>query len=405
MLVTCNDPFEHITMELLEMKRVRLAFMVLGMILMAHRAVAQTQQMKQVYGVGIVGNCCTHGAGLCAQFQGRKETRVVAAFEANPLRARELAAAWGRPLSYSEGAVISNPAVDIVVISCDPFRKAEVVERAAAAGKAILLNKPACDSLDAARRIAATVRRHNTQLVHDIPMIRSEPAFARLQEDVRARTYAKVLGYYHLFGMNFDPSFDLKRIWPERLDPPSRSGGGELANMGCYAIDYAVSLLGRPRSVLAKTRKEWDVYRQANVENFGQIVLDYGDFFAFLEAGKQQLPGPSRHANALTITFEHCAIHIDATAHQVSLNHIPHDWHSFVRGSGATSSADRLIHPLGNGASAGDDVTGIVDATEVLMAAYESSLQAGRPVPSPLARGDNPLTRARTSVGRNGKAN
>src|SRR5262249_24839695 len=189
--------------------------------------------------------------------------------------------------------------------------------------------------------------------------------------------------------------------WPEGLDPPSRSGGGELTNMGCYAIDYAVELLGRPRSGLAKRRQEWDVYRRADVENFGQIVLDYGDFFAMLEAGKQQLPAPSRHANALTITFEHRAIHIDTTARPVSLNHVPQDWDAFTRGARAVGSADRLIRALRDRISPGDDVGTIVDATEVLMAAYESSLQGGCPIALPLPRGDNPLTRSRRSTGAN----
>ena len=54
---------------------------------------------------------------------------------------------------------------------------------------------------------------------------------------------------------NFDPAFDLAGVWPERLDPPEKSGGGEMTNMGCYAIDYVVSLLGRPRSVSATARR------------------------------------------------------------------------------------------------------------------------------------------------------
>ena len=120
-------------------------------------------------------------------------------------------------------------------------------------------------------------------------MVRSVPVFARLLDESRTRPDGKVLGYHHLFGMNFDPSFDLKATWPERLDPPAKSGGGEMTNMGCYAIDYAVALMGRPRAVTARWRKEWDVYREADVEHFGQIVLDYGDFLAFLEVGKQQL--------------------------------------------------------------------------------------------------------------------
>jgi len=224
-------------------------------------------------------------------------------------------------------------------------------------------------------------------------MVRSVPVFARLREEMRQHRHGKVLGYHHLFGMNFDPGFDLKGTWPERLDPASKSGGGELTNMGCYAIDYAVSLLGRPRAVTAKWRKEWDVYRKADVEHFGQILLDYGDFDALLEVGKQQLEGPSRHSNALTISFEHASLHIDASANRVAVNHVPRDWEQFARGATARSSADQLIAALRDGVAPESGVETIVDATEVLMAAYESILKESRAVMLPLDRGDNPLTR------------
>ena len=84
----------------------------------------QERVNKEVYGVGIVGNCCTHGAGLCAMFRPRRH-RVVAAFEANPRRARELAAVLGKSLAASYDAVIADPAVDIVAIACDPCDKAD----------------------------------------------------------------------------------------------------------------------------------------------------------------------------------------------------------------------------------------------------------------------------------------
>ena len=389
-----EDPFQHTKSGLLEMKRIGLAHVVLGLILVARPVVAQGHLAEKVYGVGIVGNCCTHGAGLCTLFQGRKDTRVVAAFEANPRRAKELAATWGQALSRSYDAVIRDPAVDIVVISCDPSDKAGMVEKAAAAGKAIFLNKPACDSLDAARRIATAVRRHNIRLVHDIPMIRSEPAFARLQDEVRA-DLRKTPGLSSPLWNELRSLLRLERSLAGASRPPfeiRRRG----ADQHGLLRDRLRREPARPSQVRpGENAKEWDVYRRADVENFGQIVLDYGDFFAVLEAGKQQLPGPSRHANALTITFEHRAIHIDATARQVSLNHVPHDWDAFTRGATAVGSADRLIQALRDGVSPGDDVTAIVDATEVLMAAYESSLQDGRPIPLPLPRGDNPLTQRR----------
>lgn len=376
------------------MNRIAILFLVSLGVLVASEASAQSKLLKDVYGVGVVGNCCTHGAGICGMFNGRKDARVVAAFEQNPRRAKELAEALGKPLAESYDAVIQHPEVDIVAVTCDPCDKATMVEKAARAGKAVFLNKPPCDSLDAARRIARAVEEHKVWLVHDIPMVRSVPVFARLLDEIRTQPYGPVMGYHHRFGMNFDPAFDLKRAWPERLDPPQKSGGGEMTNMGCYAIDYAVALLGRPRAVTAKWRKQWDVYREADVENFGQIVLDYGDFFAFLDVGKQQLSGPSRHGNLLTINFEHRTLSIDASAQTVTVNHVPVDWNEFCRGAKAVGSVDQLLAALRDGTPPRAGPESIVAATEVLMAAYRS-IREGRTVPLPLESGRNPLTEPR----------
>ena len=63
--------------------------------------------------------------------------------------------------------------------------------------------------------------------------------------------------------------------------------------MGCYAIDYMVALWGRPLSVQAKWRKTWDPYSAADVENFGQIVADYGTSTPPLQQASRR-SGPSR---------------------------------------------------------------------------------------------------------------
>jgi predicted dehydrogenase len=372
------------------MNRITLAAAVCLGFVFVPQASAQPKLIKDVYGVGIVGNCCTHGAGVSGTFKARKEFRVVAAFERNPRRAKELSDALGKPLAASFEAVIDNPEVDIVAVACDPCDKATMVEKAAQAGKHIYLNKPPCDSLDAARRIARAVDEHKVWLVHDIPMVRAVPAFARLLDEIHTQPHGKLMGYHHLFGMNFDPSFDLKAAWPERLDPAAKSGGGEMTNMGCYAIDFAVALLGRPRAVTAKWRKEWDIYRRANVENFGQIVLDYGEFFAFLEVGKQQLAGPSRHSNVMTINFEHRTLLIDASAQLAAVNHVPVDWNEFCRGAKAVGSVDQLLAALRSGTPPQSGRQSLLAATEVLMAAYRSVVE-GRPIPLPLESGQNPL--------------
>jgi predicted dehydrogenase len=344
----------------------------------------------KVYGVGILGNCTTHGAGACDMFKKRSDTRVIAAYEKNPRRAKELEEVLGAPLAQSYDDVINDPRVEIVAITCDPVDKAAMVEKAAAAGKHIFLNKPMAESLDNARRIAAAVRKYDVKFVYDIQMVRSVPAYARLLDEVRAGKHGRVMAYHHLFGMNFAPAFDLKGLWPERLDPPEKSGGGEMTNMGGYAIDYAVALFGRPRSVLAKWQKTWDVYRAADVENFGQIVLDYGDFFAFLEAGKQQLEGKSGLSNTLTINFERQTFLIDAGARLASINNIAQDYDRFEQGATVNGSVEQLIAAIERGTPPVNDLDTAVLGTETLMAAYQS-IRDGKAVTLPLASGKNPL--------------
>lgn len=375
--------------------RCRTVVVILCVSVPAWSAEKEGKPMK-TYGVGILGNCGTHGAGLCGMFKNRKDTRVVAAFEKEPRRAKELQQVLGAPLAASYDAVIRHPNVDVVAVSCDPCDKAEMVEKAAAAGKHIFINKPFCESLDSARRIAAAVKKHGVQCVHDIPMVRLVPVYARLIEEVQAGKYGKVMGYHHLFGMNFDPNFDLKAAWPERLDPASKSGGGEMTNMGCYAIDFAVSLFGRPKAVTAKWRKTWDVYKQASVENFGQIVLDYGEFFAFLEVGKQQLEGERRHSNSMTINFEHTTLLIDASAELVAINHVPKNFKEFAQGAAAVGSVEQLLRAIETGVPLTSNVDTAVVATETLMAAY-ASIVNGKPVTLPLESGKNPLIEARNN--------
>jgi hypothetical protein len=63
----------------------------------------------------------------------------------------------------------------------------------------------------------------------------------------------------------------------------------------------------------------------------------------------------------------------------------------------APSSVDQLLTALRTGEPPSSGIDSIVASTEVLMAAYESIQQDGRPIALPLPRGDNPLTRGSQS--------
>ena len=274
---------------------------------------------------------------------------------------------------------------------------------AARAGKHVFLNKPMCESLESAMRIEAAVERYGVQLVHDIEVIRFHPVTAKLLADVQRGAYGEPLHYAHSWGMTFSPDFPLAELWPERLDPPGKSGGGEIMNMGCYAVDYMVALWGRPRSVQAKRMGTWDAYRDAGVENFGQIIADYGRFYAVLAVGKQTLASlPSLSlGDALSPRNWHNVLHLQFS--DANLVVLPHEDRVIVDGWELPAAEylgsfrpvtpfEQLVRaidtsvPPESGAEAGR--LGI----EVVMAAYRSIADGGAIVRLPLENGRHPLS-------------
>ena len=356
----------------------------------------------QRYRVAVLGNCCTHGEFVVAALRQEAGAELVAGWEADSRRAPALQRALGVELAPDPAALIDDPRIDVVAVCCDPCDKAHWVEEAAAAGKHIFLNKPFCESLESARRIEAAVERHAVQLVHDIVVVRFNPVTAKLLGEVREATYGEPLHHAHSFGMTFSRDFPLADFWPERLDPPSKTGGGELTNLGCYAVDYMVALWGLPVSVQAKWMKTWDAYREAEVENFGQIVADYGRFFAVLAAGKQRLRSlPSMDlADALSPRNWHNVLELQFAEANVTV--LPQS--ELVLRDGRTLSAEeylgdfhcptpfeQLVRAIDTSVPPDSNARVGRWGVEVTAAAYRSIVAGGAVVPLPLEDGRHPL--------------
>jgi predicted dehydrogenase len=356
----------------------------------------------QRYRVGVLGNCCTHGEFVVAALREEAGAELVAGWEEDPRRAPALARALEVELRPSGDALIDDDAIEVIAICCDPCDKADWVEKAAAAGKHILLNKPFCESLESARRIEAAVERHEVQLVHDIVVVRFSPVTAKLLGEVRDGKYGQPLHHAHSFGMTFSYDFPLVDYWPERLDPPWKSGGGELTNLGCYAVDYMVALWGLPESIQAKWTKTWDVYEDAEVENFGQIVADYGRFFAVLAAGKQRLRSlPSMDLDdALSPRNWHNVLELQfAEANLIVLPYgdlVLRDGHAltveqYLSDFRCPTPFEQLVLAIETSVPPESNASVGRAGVEVTMAAYRSIVEGGTVVPLPLEDGRNPL--------------
>jgi predicted dehydrogenase len=353
------------------------------------------------YRVVVVGNCCTHGEFVVNALRDEPGVELVGGWEADASRAPGLAKALGVDLVASPEVFFDDPSVDIVAVATSPHEKAGVVERAAMARKHVFLNKPMAESLTSARKIAQAVRDHGVQLVHDIIVFRFNPLTARVLHDVQAGAFGRPLHYAHSWGMTFSRDFPLAAVWPERLDPAGRSGGGEMTNMGCYAIDYMTALWGLPRSVQAKWARTWDVYRQAGVENFGQVIADYGGFFAALAVGKQTLRSlpsmdvgealqPRNWHNVIQIQFEDANLTLLPYEGLVIRDGRPIVPEDFVGDLACPTPFQSLVAAIETGEPPQSNADAAALGVEVLMAAYRS-ITEDRAVELPLADGSNPL--------------
>jgi len=354
------------------------------------------------YRVGLVGNCCTHGEFVTAALQAEPGAQLVAGWEGDPRRRPGLEAAMGMALAASGQAIIEDPSVEIVALACSPHEKADWAEAAAAAGKHIFLNKPFAESLDSARRIARTVEAAGVCLVHDIGIHRAHAVTAKLLSEVRSGFYGKPIGYFNAWSMTFSHDFALGEYWPERLADPSESGGGELTNMGCYAIDYMLALFGMPVSVQARKSDFWGYYSQAGVENFGQIVADYGSFYALLNSGKQTLSTlPEMDvAGALKPQNWHNVMELQFEGHNITAlpygDYLLHNGErisaaDYLTGYEFRSAFRQLSDAIEGGGKPESNAAIAVEGVELLMAAYRSALQGGAAVQLPLKDGGNPL--------------
>jgi predicted dehydrogenase len=350
--------------------------------------------MARVYTVGLLGNCCTHGEFVAAALKREPRARIVAAWEDDPRRAPTFSAVAGLDLAASAEAVIADPTVDIVALACSPHEKAGWCELAAQAGKHVFLNKPMCESVESARRIERAVEETGIKLVHDIPVLRFDPIGAKLLDEVRAGRYGRPLSYMSSWGMTFSLDFPIATVWPERLDPLEHTGGGELTNLGCYAIDYMVALFGAPRCVQAKLMRAWQPYADAELESFGQIVADYGNFFAVLAAGKQaieRLPSmdvaealrPEHWHNLIEMRFEHRNVTAMPFAGALVIDGRPVTREAFLAGYRYRSPFRQLIDAIETGGQPDSGVSVARLGVEVLAAAYRSARDGGATIAFP----------------------
>ena len=167
----------------------------------------------------------------------------------NARAVKEAAAALGWEKSVTNWrAVVNDPEIDLIDISTPNDSHAEIAIAAAAAGKAILCEKPLARDVGEAEHMAAAVRKARVvnMVCHNY---RRVPALALAREMIAHGELGDRLYHYRArYAQDWiaDPQFPL--VWRLRAEA---AGSGSLGDIGSHIVDLGRYLVGEFREVCA----------------------------------------------------------------------------------------------------------------------------------------------------------
>jgi UDP-N-acetyl-2-amino-2-deoxyglucuronate dehydrogenase len=197
-----------------------------------------------VVGAGVIGK--QHGL-VISQLADR--LRLTAVVDLVGERAQQLAAERGGKPFTSLADALSSVDIDIVAVCTPTGRHGEVAIEALAAGKHVIVEKPAeitverTDEIIEAQRSAGTVVTVISQHRFDAA---TETVLAAIERGELGRLTSGIASIDWWRGQSYYDSGDWRGTW--ELD-----GGGALMNQGVHTVDLLVAALGRPVEVFAYT--------------------------------------------------------------------------------------------------------------------------------------------------------
>ena len=145
-------------------------------------------------------------------------------------------------------AILSNSAIDAVVLATPHRQHAEQIAQAAAAGKHILVEKPI--TLDHASAVAAAEAARKAGVTLAVGYCRRfHPSFAEIRERLRDGRLGKIVGIVAQHTTSTQ-SFIAPENW--RADPDEAPAGAMTA-VGLHALDLMIEFAGRVRDVQCVT--------------------------------------------------------------------------------------------------------------------------------------------------------
>jgi predicted dehydrogenase len=206
--------------------------------------------------VGILGFAHGHVAMYCTRWRKEPElgVRLVAGWDRDPSLGAKQCQQFQVEHAGSVEELLARHDVEAVVIGAETSLHAELVERAAATGKAIALQKPMALTMDEADRIVNAVARYGVPFTMAWQM-RVDPPNLKMRELLASGQFGKIFMVRRRHGLPMiltSPAFrDTWHLKPEY-------NRDIWADDAAHPIDFMYWLFGMPRSVTAELGTLYD---------------------------------------------------------------------------------------------------------------------------------------------------
>ncbi|WP_136314010.1 Gfo/Idh/MocA family oxidoreductase [Actinomyces procaprae] len=332
-------------------------------------------QTFALLGAGFIGR--VHAENLAAQ----PDVDFARVFDVDTSRATELADRYGADRADDLDTVFADPAIDAVLIASSTNTHADLIKRAAAAGKAVFCEKPIDLSLDVAREAAAAARTAGIPVMMDFNR-RHDPAYAAVHDAVHSGEVGRVelvsmttrgpslppIAYLEVSGGQMRDQtvhfFDLLR-WITGLEPV------EVYVAGAALADPAVAEVGDVDTSVAVLRMEGGALAQID----SQRRIGYGYDERIEVNGSERMVEAARHRTGFVNHYG---------PGELRTNGLDAGWFERIRGT-YRKSLDACVDALERSAPMPAPLDDGLRA-QVIAEAATQSLRTHRPVAIPEAR-------------------
>jgi predicted dehydrogenase len=205
--------------------------------------------MKNPIRLGILGFAHGHVKGYWEEWNNHPEygVSVIAGWDHNPERLGESCEALGLESHSDVEELLKRDDIQAVVVSSETSMHAELVERAAAHGKSIILQKPIALTMAEADRIVQAVNRYKVSFTMAWQM-RVDPQNIQMKTMLESGEFGQVFSVRRRHGLGVGLSTDFAESW--HVSPEHNRD--IWADDSSHPIDFMHWLLGVPESVTAE---------------------------------------------------------------------------------------------------------------------------------------------------------